>query len=435
MAHERDDTTSTKYAFDKEAIERFQKKVGVNIELNTEQTAAIENSFQTTLQIGQIAGIVRSLCPTSQSLFRFVESGTAELQPISLSLFVLNEDTWRLMQKKRDHQTNMLPMLTIPWFYWEPAAKSRTNPLGVRRDTHGQLGTSVLEDKSRMVFSGTGGNFAGLIEGRIVQRLTGMRPVFLPGAVGEREKVPHYECQRLQITVDPSESECALYPVPDRRLDFRFSESPKVFHEHGLRIDCANASVHLRVGANPETVLRGETKILIGKTPVSAQDSESTLGFHVWLNAVERAMSLSGGGPKPVLKFVRRRSLSLKDSSTADLLLFSLPIHTPDVVASNANRIANKSTKTEDTSTCLPTTACLQAVVGLPELSYRCSSTSGWRAIRQPPTMSMPPNSTVRALETIKNTDTPAKAKRRIKPRRRSTTTMTEDTAMASKTN
>ncbi|RDE14497.1 MAG: hypothetical protein C4K47_03955 [Candidatus Thorarchaeota archaeon] len=300
IARERDDKTSTKYAFDLEEIERFQTKMGVKIDLDREQVAALEDGSRTTLQIGQIGEIVRSLCTTPKSLFRFVESGAAELQPISLSLFVLNEDTWRLMQKKKDHKTNMLPMLTVPWFRWEPAAKTKMNPLGIRRDTHGTFGVSMLEDKSRIVFTGNGGDFAGLIEGRVVRRLIGLRPMFLPGTIGEREKVPHYESQLLRITIDSSESDCALYPIPDKKFDFRFSESPKVFHEHGLRIDCVNDSVHLQVGTRAETALRGETKILIGRSPIPAENSASTLAFHVWLSAVEQAMALTGGGPKPV---------------------------------------------------------------------------------------------------------------------------------------
>lgn len=291
---------STKYGFEREALEHFQTKTGVNIEFSREQRAALERDSRTTLQGGQIAHIVESLCPTSASLFKFVETTKAELQPISLSLFVLNEDTWTLMQKKRDHNLNMLPMLTFPWVYWEPAAKTRTNPLGIRRDPRSELDVSVLENERCIVFSGIGGNFAGHMEGRVVQRHTGMRPLLIPGGVGEREKVPHYESQRLRIVIDASESDCALYPVPDKRLDYRFSETPKVFYEHGLRIDAASASVRLRVGTQPETRLRGETRVLIGKPPSSIKDSTTMITFHVWLNAIEQAMALMGGGPKPV---------------------------------------------------------------------------------------------------------------------------------------
>ena len=84
--------------------------------------------------------------------------------------------------------------------------------------------------------------------------------------------------------------EATLYPEPDRKVDYTYSESPKVFYYHGLQLKADGAQVHLRVGKGKEYDLKGEVKVLLGKRIKEEDDSSTILLFHVWLSALNRLL-------------------------------------------------------------------------------------------------------------------------------------------------
>ncbi|RDE15922.1 MAG: hypothetical protein C4K49_05605 [Candidatus Thorarchaeota archaeon] len=293
-------TVSTRYAFHKQAIKSFEKETGAQIRLNRQQETQLETESRVSLLVAQISDVVHDLLPDRSRLFEYVKERTKHFQPISMSLFVLNDETWKLMQKKSDYADRMLPMATIPWFHWEPAAISKANPLGARRAEGDISGLSVDERESTMFLSGQGGNYCGLVEARIVRRLAGMRPILIPGTLGDTNRVPQYELQELSIKMATNESDCHLYPVPEKTLDYSFSESPKVFYEHGLRLEADGASVLLKVGNRRKLALRGHVRIFLGKPFPEDSVSSDVLAFHVWLNSIKECVELMGGGPRPV---------------------------------------------------------------------------------------------------------------------------------------
>jgi hypothetical protein len=291
---------STRCAFHRQTIKSFEKETGVQIRLNREQEVQMEADSRVTLLTAQISDVVHELLPNRSRLFEYVKERTKYFQPISMSLFVLNDDTWKLMHKKSDYADRMLPMATIPWFYWEPAAISKGNPLGARRAEGEISGLSVDEAECSMSVWGQGGNYCGLVEARVVRRLAGMRPILIPGTLGDTKRVPQYELLELCIKMATKESDCHLYPGPEKTLDYSFSESPKVFYEHGLRLEADGASVLLKVGNRRELALRGQVRIFLGKSFPEDSVSSDVLAFHVWLNGLEECIELMGGGPRPV---------------------------------------------------------------------------------------------------------------------------------------
>jgi hypothetical protein len=290
-------------AFDQDTIDLFERDTGIQIHLNREQQKRLQTESKVTLLTAQISEVVHQLCPSNHDLFRYVEDHAGEFQPVSMSLFVLNDDTWKLMENKTVYPNRMLPMVTIPWFFWMPSAVTKTNLAGVRRSHSDPTRLSVDYEKCQMIIEGQGGDFCGLLEGRLVHKIVGMRPILLPTTPGTRIKVPHYEAQTMRMTVLAKESDYHQYPTPEKQLDYTFSENPKVFYEHGLRVDADGSSILLKVGNRTELPLRGEAKVYIGKPFDEGSSSTDKLAFHVWLTALAESIELMGGGPRPVRSF------------------------------------------------------------------------------------------------------------------------------------
>ncbi len=279
---------STNYEFDNEAIESFCNNHGVTLPLTSEQLDSLSLNGRTPLLVEQISNVADQLCPDEESLRIFIEQGAAKFHPISLSLYVINDDLWRIMSRRQEHHDKMLPMTTIPCFYWDREAKGKHNPAGVRRISYPESPILVNLSNDKLHIAGRGGDFCGLLEGRIVNSQQGIRPIIVPGSPGPRETVPKYESEKIQIGVNIHSSKIQLYPRPIKELDYFFSEHPRAFYEHGIQIDTNGEYVTLRVGRRRETTLRGQVILLIGKDFKDETDTDKIIMFHVWLTVMSR---------------------------------------------------------------------------------------------------------------------------------------------------
>jgi len=277
---------STRHEFSNEAIEDFCNQYGVTITYSAEQASKLTSGGRTPLLINQITDFVDQLCLDEASLKKFIEKITKKLYPISLSLYVLNDDLWKIMTRKHELPDKMLPMITMPWFYWEKEAEERKNPAGVIRKEDSVQPLTIDIEKEVLKISGNGGDFCGLLEGRIVDSFKGVRPLLIPGDTGSKKTVPNYEAQFIQININSSET--VLYPSPKKELDYNFSEHPKVFYSHGIQIIAEGKDVVLKVGNRKSTELRGKVLIFIGKDFEQSDESSNLLLFHVWLSILNR---------------------------------------------------------------------------------------------------------------------------------------------------
>ena len=114
--------------------------------------------------------------------------------------------------------------------------------------------------------------------------------MILPGNRGVIKLVPLYEKEDLSVTISMNGLKTALYPEPDKMIDYTYSESPRVFYYHGLQLNADGAQARLRVGKGKEYELRGEVKVLLGKRIKEEDNSSTTLLFHVWLSALNRLL-------------------------------------------------------------------------------------------------------------------------------------------------
>lgn len=279
---------STRYEFSEEAIQSFCNQYGIIINLTAEQTGKLTDFGKTTLLVEQISDLANQMCPDVASLKEFIELRSKDFHPVALSLYVLNDDLWKIMTRKHEHPEKMLPMTTIPWFFWEKEAEDRKSPTGVKRLDDPKHTFGIKIDNGILKISGKGGDFAGLLEGRIVDPYKGIRPLFIPGDTGPKKNVANYESQLVQTKINIRSSESKLYPVPSKELDYAYSEHPRVFYEHGIQIDINGEDVNLKVGKRRETTLRGKVIVFIGKDFNDTPESDQILIFHIWLAALHR---------------------------------------------------------------------------------------------------------------------------------------------------
>lgn len=279
---------STKFEFDNESIESFCNAYGVTIDYTLEQSQNLKAQGKTSLLVEQIENIANQICTDTDCLREFVEQKSRDFHPVSMSLFVLNDELWKIMSRKHEHPEKMLPMTTIPWFYWEKEAEGRKTPSGVLRNEDLKRPLTIKLQGNTLKLSGNGGDFCGILEGRIVDRRKGIRPLFIPGSTGPKKNVAKYESEYVQVAIDLSSVQMSLYPIPEKELDYIYSEHPRVFYNHGILITTEGEHVVLKVGKRRETTLRGVVLIFIGKDFEESEDVISLLSYHVWLSMLSR---------------------------------------------------------------------------------------------------------------------------------------------------
>jgi hypothetical protein len=279
---------SAKVQIDSEIIERFCNKFGVTIDYTPEQSENLKTQGKTQLLVDQLNKIAEQICANSDCLKEFIEKKTAGFHPVSMSLFVINDALWKIMARKDEHPERMLPMTTIPWFYWDKEAVGRKTPFGVRRLENPDKPLKILVDDDVLEISGNGGDFCGVLEGRIVDKRMGIRPMFIPGSAGPKMKVARYVSEDVQVRIAISSVQMTLYPIPEKDLDYIFSEHPRVFYEHGILITTDGDNVKLKVGSRKENSLHGKVMIFIGKAFEDSEISDESLTFHVWLSMLKQ---------------------------------------------------------------------------------------------------------------------------------------------------
>ena len=280
---------STRYEFDNEAIESFCNNYGVTIPLTQKQLKTLATKGKTSIMLEQLSNVANQFCPSDESLEMFIDQKSVDFQPMALSLYVFNDSLWKLMEKKTESADTMLPMATIPRFYWKKSAATKKNPYGVKKDLDSGLSLNI-EPHHSVAFQGVGGDFCGILEGQLVEQETGPRPILAPTFPGLKEKVPKYEIQNMEIRMQFGNLRTNLYPEPSKSIDYTFSEHPRIFYEHGLSVSSEGMQVRLGIGKKKAQPLHGDIILLLGKHWESETSGHEILFYHVWLNALSELL-------------------------------------------------------------------------------------------------------------------------------------------------
>jgi len=282
---------STHCDFTREAIEFFERKQMIKVPLTPEQHIDMDDSGKTKLQHSQLVQLVQELLAGGDSLPDIIERFHPREPGVCMSLFVINDDTWKLMGKKEKNPERMLPMTTIPWFLWEEKAESPSNPWGVTKRGPSDGKIRMDSQNSLLIISGNGGDFSGIVEGRITQTEFSRWRAVAPEFPGQTKPVPRYESRPVAVSVSIGQLDADIYPRPQKELDYTFCESPRAYFEHGLLLRTDGSNVRLRVGNRRESQLRGDVRIFIGGAGPGTEARDDLLTHHVWLNALHKAVT------------------------------------------------------------------------------------------------------------------------------------------------
>ncbi|MFX1560824.1 MAG: hypothetical protein ACFFBL_09565 [Promethearchaeota archaeon] len=275
---------STRCLFLQKDLEQFEQIHGQAFELSKEQHVSLRNNAAISLTKQQLDHMLENISG-NQTIPDYVTSFVNHFQPLSVSLFVFNDPMWKLMEKKSESTNTMLPIATIPRFYWKESTTTPKNPHGVKRDMSSDLVLDI-EPHESITIEGLGGEFCGILEGQLVERETGPRPIISPTLPGSKKMVPKYSSQDIKIKLQFGRLKGDLYPKPSDSIDYIFSEHPKVFYEHGLSVSSDGLHIQLGVGNRKAHPLHGNVVLLFGKRWESDTPGHKIISYHVWLNAL-----------------------------------------------------------------------------------------------------------------------------------------------------
>ena len=243
--------------------EAFQELTGISISFNDEQTRQLEQGQKVILSEEQLIQILSSI-GDFEKIWKFLESTASLIPPIVMSLYVMNEALWKLMERNPWDKTKMLAMSTFPFCYWNLGEESATNPKAVKRWEIGENLIKLQRNPLKLSLMGEGGDFSGFIErSQLTMRRFGM--------IDGRGLVPNYQYKTLSVDISLDEAELELHPTPLDNLDYDFSEKAQTFHDHGFLLRVDGKQVRLAIDKKESTMI-GNALILVG-APVDSTDT------------------------------------------------------------------------------------------------------------------------------------------------------------------
>ncbi|MCK5264746.1 MAG: hypothetical protein KAR03_03995, partial [Candidatus Thorarchaeota archaeon] len=114
----------------RELLDQFEIDLG----LTSNQATALEINkpiLLTEKQLDFLVDQIVALDDIDEFLKKFIHS----VLPISLSLFVINDRLWKMMERKSWDNDKMLAMSTIPLCAWDKKLNDTNNPKAVKRWT------------------------------------------------------------------------------------------------------------------------------------------------------------------------------------------------------------------------------------------------------------------------------------------------------------
>ena len=250
----------------RELLDQFEIDLG----LTSNQATALEINkpiLLTEKQLDFLVDQIVALDDIDEFLKKFIHS----VLPISLSLFVINDRLWKMMERKSWDNDKMLAMSTIPLCAWDKKLNDTNNPKAVKRWTVQPSTFELsLDNTPKIKITGKGGDFSGFIE----------RKNFLP----------NYIFESLTISVKFDDANIETYPAPRDDLDYNYSDNARVFYEHGFAISIPGENVTLRIGKRLPIQMLGDVYLLIGTRVNVDNKPYQGLMIDIWLRAFQRRM-------------------------------------------------------------------------------------------------------------------------------------------------
>ncbi len=263
-------------------FEGFAKSYDIEFHFSLEQENLLQEDRTVILSSSQLDGIAEQIS-TQSDLESFLEENAQRISPVCMSLYVTNKATWKLMERRAWDKDRMLAMTTMPYCFWDQKEEHGSNLKGVKR---WELGNTTLGFSSRpsiLTVAGNGGDFAGFItRGMVTSRKFGMPET-------DKQLVPNYVFQKLEINAQLDDARIEIHPEPSDDLDYDFSESAKVFHNHGIHLEMQGEHINLKVERRKPAKLNGTAHLLVA-VPPQPESSVKLLLADVWFWVLRRWM-------------------------------------------------------------------------------------------------------------------------------------------------
>jgi hypothetical protein len=267
------------------SFSEFINQFNINLDLTQEQSSTLDEDKRISLSEEQI-DIIADQLTSIEGIEEFLKKNCAALLPLSVSLYVINDKLWTMMEKKIWEPKKMLAMSTIPLCTWDQAHEKTSNPKGVKR---WPIKPNVMDisfsEKSKMRIQGEGGDFSGFIE----QSHLTMRKWGIPDT---RRLLPHYVFESLRIDVELEGASMEIHPSPRDELDYDFSENARTFHNHGFLVHTSGENVTLQVGKRKPIQLAGDVYLLVGRRFGKDDVSNQELLVDIWLKLFGKKLAL-----------------------------------------------------------------------------------------------------------------------------------------------
>lgn len=255
----------------------------IDLGLDEEQSIAVNSDQPFRLSDEQLDYIVDQMTVTS-GIDRYLQNHSEVLLPISLSLFVINDRLWKMMERKSWDKEKMLAMCTIPLCTWERKSESTSNPKGANRwEVCPNTFELTLEKDPKILIRGEGGDFSGFIE----QSQLTMKKFGIPES---RKLIPNYTFEQFQMEVLLDRAVFEVHPAPRDNLDYDYSEPARTFYNHGFAISVPGEDVILKVSKRKPSKMLGDVFLLIGSQFLDDDNTHQYRGLKtdILLRAIQR---------------------------------------------------------------------------------------------------------------------------------------------------
>ncbi len=264
------------------AYEELAQKYELDIQFSSEQEELFRSKKCVVLSPEQMDDLVQQIS-SRYGISDFLVESAANIPPVSMSLYVLNDALWKMMERKPWDEDKMLAMSTIPLCSWDKKKESTSNPKAVKRWEHGSNKMVFKSTPPTISIAGDGGDFCGFIEqSMITSRKFGLTET--------RQLIPNYQFMGIEVNVQLSEADAQIHPLPMQNLDYDFSVSAKEFHDHGVHLTIPGKHVTLDVEKRKPAKLMGETHILIAAAIDSEPQQFRELLADIWFWTLYRLL-------------------------------------------------------------------------------------------------------------------------------------------------
>jgi hypothetical protein len=261
-------------------FEEFAKKYGIEFSFTLDQYELLQNEEEVILGPSQMDSLISQLAAEG-GITQFLHEYASQIPTVCMSLFVLNDSLWKVMERKPWDKEKMLAMITMPFCYWHQDEEKTSNIKAVKRWALGKNYISISKDGNTLEVRGEGGDFAGFVDRSQVT----LRKFGIPE---KSQLIPNYVYQKVRIGVHLGKAKATIHPTPLDNLDYDYSGSARDFYDHGIHLEVPGENVILEIEKRKPSKLSGDVHLFIGFASDSEADATIALFADIWFWALNK---------------------------------------------------------------------------------------------------------------------------------------------------